>query len=143
MGGAPLGNYHFYGVEHKFFNLVSCFTSAPINHKGFWQNISCIRKPQVISGGGGAHPLHPLPRFAPVLRYVLELAYDRPMYGNPWKSWLLDSTQWIPDSQYRSLLVELGFRILIVSGILDCLSCFPDSKDQDFDFHKHKFPGFS
>ena len=30
----------------------------------FSQNTSCIRKPQVISGGG-AHPLHPLPRSAP------------------------------------------------------------------------------
>ena len=30
----------------------------------FLQNISCIRKPQVISGGG-AHPLHPSPRSAP------------------------------------------------------------------------------
>ena len=27
-------------------------------------NTSCIRKPQVISGGG-AHPLHPPPRSAP------------------------------------------------------------------------------
>ena len=32
-----------------------------------WQNTSCVRKPQVISGwgGGGAHPLHPPPRSAP------------------------------------------------------------------------------
>ena len=29
---------------------------------------SCIRKPQVISGRGGAHPLHPPPRSAPELR---------------------------------------------------------------------------
>ena len=34
-----------------------------------WQNTSCIRKPQVISGwGGGAHPLHPPPRSAPELK---------------------------------------------------------------------------
>ena len=34
--------------------LVSCFTSTPINHIVFFlQNTSCIRKPQVISGGGG------------------------------------------------------------------------------------------
>ena len=33
----------------------------------FWQNTSCIRKPQVISGRGGAHPLHPPPRSAPEL----------------------------------------------------------------------------
>ena len=33
----------------------------------FWQNTSCIRKLQVISGGGveGAHPRHPPPRSAP------------------------------------------------------------------------------
>ena len=34
--------------------LVSCSTSSPINHIVFFlQNTSCIRKPQVISGGGG------------------------------------------------------------------------------------------
>ena len=34
--------------------LVSCSTSTPINHiVFFWQNTGCIRKPQVISGGGG------------------------------------------------------------------------------------------
>ena len=33
--------------------LISCSTSTPINHIVFffWQNTSCIRKPQVISGG--------------------------------------------------------------------------------------------
>ena len=46
--------------------LVSCSTSTPINHIVFLQNTSCIRKPQVISGGG-AHPLHPPPRSAPVV----------------------------------------------------------------------------
>ena len=47
--------------------LVSCATSTPINHIvfHFLQNTSCIRKPQVISRGGGAHPLHPPPRSAP------------------------------------------------------------------------------
>ena len=46
--------------------LVSCCTSTPINHSFFFlQNSSCIRKPQVISGGGGAHPLHPPLRSAP------------------------------------------------------------------------------
>ena len=39
-------------------------------HSFFLQNTSCIRKPQVISGGGGAHPLHPLPRSAPNLIQV-------------------------------------------------------------------------
>ena len=42
--------------------LVSCSTSTPI------KNTSCIRKPQVISGGGGTHPLHPPPRSAPEQR---------------------------------------------------------------------------
>ena len=33
--------------------LVSCSTSTPISHiVFFWQNTSCIRKPQVISGKG-------------------------------------------------------------------------------------------
>ena len=45
--------------------LVSCSTSTPISHTVFFlQNTKCIRKPQVISGGGGAHPLHPPPRSA-------------------------------------------------------------------------------
>ena len=48
--------------------LISCSTSTPIDHIvfSFWQNTSCIRKLQVISGGGGGvHPLHPPPRRAP------------------------------------------------------------------------------
>ena len=57
--------------------LVSCSTSTPINHIVFFllQNTSCIRKPQVISGGGvrphpctltpAPSPLHPHPRSAP------------------------------------------------------------------------------
>ena len=35
---------------------------------------------------------------------------------------------------FRSLSMQLGFRIPIVSGILDSLSCIPDSKTQDFGF---------
>ena len=37
----------------------------------FLQNTSWIRKPQVISGGRGTHPLHPPPRSAPVLSLCL------------------------------------------------------------------------
>ena len=61
------------GADPGFFlgggALVSCSTSTPIDHIVFFlQNTSCIRKPQVISGGGGGvHPLHPPPRPAPVL----------------------------------------------------------------------------
>ena len=45
------------GADPGFFlgggALVSCSTSTPINHIVFFflQNTSCIRKPQVISGG--------------------------------------------------------------------------------------------
>ena len=35
--------------------------------------------------------------------------------------------------------MELGFWILIVSVIPDSLSCIPDSKAQDFHFHKKNF----
>ena len=47
------------GADPGFFlgggALVSCSTSTPINHIVFFflQNTSCIRKPQVISGGRG------------------------------------------------------------------------------------------
>ena len=48
VAGADLGFFSGGGV------LVSCSTSTPINHiVFFWQNTSCIRKPQVILGGGG------------------------------------------------------------------------------------------
>ena len=39
-----------------------------------------------------------------------------------------------------SLLVELGFWILIVSRIPDSLSCIPDSKTQGCGFHKQRLP---
>ena len=61
----------FRGGSRIFFRrggaLVSCSTSTPINHIVSFslQNTSWIRKPQVISEGGGAHPLHPPPRSAP------------------------------------------------------------------------------
>ena len=37
----------------------------------FLQNTSCIRKPQVISGG--VHPLHPPPRSAPDMTVKSEM----------------------------------------------------------------------
>ena len=49
---------------------------------------------------------------------------------------------WIPDPGFQSLLVELGFWITIVSGIPDSLSCIPDLKAQDSEFHKQKILGF-
>ena len=70
------------GTDPGFFleggALVSCSTSTPINHIVFFlQNTSCIRKPQVISGGGGGgtHPLHPPPRSAPVWGFYSQV-YD-------------------------------------------------------------------
>ena len=48
------------GADPGFFlgggALVSCSTSTPINHIVFLQNTSCIRKPQVILGGGVRTP---------------------------------------------------------------------------------------
>ena len=45
-------------------------------HSFFLQNTSCIRKPQVISEGGGGvgHPLHPPPRSAPDMYWVFDFA---------------------------------------------------------------------
>ena len=40
---------------------------------------------------------------------------------------------------FQYLSVEFGFRIQIVSGIPDSLSCIPDSKGQDSWFHELKF----
>ena len=60
-------NYLYSGADPGFFlgggALVSCSTSTPINHivVFFLQNTSCIRKPQVISPGGGGRGAHPLP----------------------------------------------------------------------------------
>ena len=42
----------------------------------------------------------------------------------------------------KSFSVDLGFRIPIVSGILDYYSCILDSKTQDSGFYRQKFPGF-
>ena len=42
----------------------------------------------------------------------------------------------IPGTGFQSLSVECGFWIPIVSGTLDSFSCIPESKAQDFRFHK-------
>ena len=55
---------------------------------------------------------------------------------------VLDSGYHAVDSGFKSLSVELGYWILMVSGILDFLNCIPDSKAQDFRFHKQTFPAF-
>ena len=48
----------------------------------------------------------------------------------------------ISGTGFQYLSVELGFRIPIVSGIPDSLSCIPDSKAKDFWLHEQNFPGF-
>ena len=45
----------------------------------------------------------------------------------------LDSTPWIPDSRYWIPVFVSGTRIL------DSLSCIPDCKTQNPEFHKQKF----
>ena len=49
----------------------------------------------------------------------------------------MDSRVQLLDS--RSFSVELGFRIPIVSGILDFYGCIPDSKAQDSGFRSQVF----
>ena len=47
----------------------------------------------------------------------------------------------IPGNEFPvSLIVELGFWILIVSRIPDSLSCIPDSKTQGCGFHNQRLP---
>ena len=56
----------------------------------------------------------------------------------------LDSGFHTIDSRFQvldSLLVELGFGILIVSGSPDSLSCISDSKAKGSGFYKQKFLG--
>ena len=52
--------------------------------------------------------------------------------------WIPNSNYWIPDC----LSLELAFRIPIVSGIPDRLSCIPDVKAQVSRFHKQKISRF-
>ena len=53
---------------------------------------------------------------------------------------VLDSGFRIPDTEFLSLSVELGFRDLIVRGIPDPISCIPDYGAEDCGFHKQNFP---
>ena len=69
----------------------------------------------------------------------LEFGFSsHPMQRNPRRSWIPDSTPWIYGFQVQDssfFLLELGFRVPVVGGI-------PDSKDQDFVFHKRICSGF-
>ena len=72
IGGSQCGKLAAVtGADPGFFlgggALVSCSTSTPINHLVFFpQNTSCIRKPQVISTGGGVHTPCTLPLDPPL-----------------------------------------------------------------------------
>ena len=46
---------------------------------------------------------------------------------------------WIPGTEFFSLSVKLGFRILIVRGIPDPTSCNPDYNAEDSEFHRKNF----
>ena len=59
------------GADPGFFlgggAIVSCSTSTPINHIVFFCRIPVVLENRKSSrGGGGAHPLHPPPRSAPM-----------------------------------------------------------------------------
>ena len=45
-------------------------------------------------------------------------------------------------TRYGFWILGIGFRIPIVSGIPDSLSCILDYKTHDPGFHKQSFPGF-
>ena len=67
----------FMGGSRIFFRrgctrLLLYFNTNKPHSIFFGQNTSCIRKPQVSSGGGGVHPLHPPPRCAPVFRQQIK-----------------------------------------------------------------------
>ena len=65
------------GADPEFFlagggALVSCSTSTPINHIVFFCRIPVVlenRRSSQGGGEGGAQPLHPLPRSAPVCHW--------------------------------------------------------------------------
>ena len=65
------------GADPGFFlgggALVSCATSTPINHIVFFCRIPVVLENRRSSQGGrgGAHPLHPPPRSAPVWLFLV------------------------------------------------------------------------
>ena len=79
------------GADPGFFSgggaLVSCSTSTPINHiVFFWQNTSCIRKPQVISGKGARTPCTLL--LDPPLEHRTDLLFTRKLWTkNMYMNW--------------------------------------------------------
>ena len=104
------------GADPVFFlgggALVSCSSSTPINHIVFFlQNTSCIRKPQVISGGGGdEHPLHPPPRSAPggcvtTVEFMFDSARHRSASRHAWIELELN----VQGSSQTNICLKVGF----------------------------------
>ena len=86
--------------------------------KFFWQNTSCIRKPQVISGGGGVHPSHPPPRSTPVLsHFILLIQTNLAVLSN------CSSTAFLPLLLFGfSCMAEPDWTLLTIPAVLGCLS---------------------
>ena len=67
-----------------------------------------------------------------------------PMLGiqDSLRFWILDSTPWIPDSNYWISIFANGNWIPDpkICGFPDSLSCIPDSKTQDSGSHEQIFP---
>ena len=81
-----------------------------------------------------------------------KFAKNLPQSGNPRQSWILQPTQWIPDSSYWITIFASRTWILdsTLRGIPDPLSSIPDSQAQDsgfneqhFGLHKQTFSRFS
>ena len=61
---------------YQHINLVTCFTSTPVNHKDFiFYRIPVVLETADHLGGWGAHPLHPPPRSTPADCHC-ELLFD-------------------------------------------------------------------
>ena len=110
-------------------NVFYCFIApqVPVKHSiitGHWSFSQGTRIYETISCDHGL-------RFAPCKGIQDSLGF-----------WISHRGFRIPGSWFQYLSLELGFWIPVVSGILDSLSCIPDSKDQDSGFHKQKFLGF-
>ena len=91
--------------------LVSCSTSTPINHIVFFlQNTSCIRKLQVISGGGEG------------VRTPCTLPLDPPLYPHFLLTGNCSGSSLISSSLACSPEVSCSFS---VSCLTDCLSVTP------------------
>ena len=86
--------------------------------KFFRQNTSCIRKPQVISGGGGVHPSHPPPRSTPVLsHFILLIQTNLAVLSN------CSSTAFLPLLLFGfSCMAEPDWTLLTIPAVLGCLS---------------------